>query len=108
MMDDEIKPTAKKNNWKLSAIVNDLLKDWIKNYKDQEIYSKIMQEALENLRMETISNKDLKAIDVLENEDLKQKLIDEVSRIVNEKNNEKNKTKKKGSTIKKKSQSKKS
>ncbi len=44
-----------------------------------------MQEALENLREEKISNKDLTAIGVLNNVDKRTELLNEVKRIVKKK-----------------------
>ncbi|GEM_PF-4050207 len=69
----------------ISALLDGLLSDWVKEQKGNEVFEKIMQEALENLREEKISNKDLTAIGVLNNVDKRTELLNEVKRIVKKK-----------------------
>ena len=77
----------------LSHHINKLLDNWCKDFEEREIYSKILQEALENMRKTRVSDKDLTALEVMENDNKKQELLDEVERLI--------KIKKKRSTIKK-------
>lgn len=78
----ETRKNLKNYNVSLSGHIEQLLDQWCQNQEENEVFGKIMQEALENLRNKKIPNKDLTAIDVINSKDKKRELLDEVEKIV--------------------------
>ena len=69
----------------ISSLLDTLLFDWIKDFKEREIYFNAMQEALEIMKKEKISNKtnkNLTAMEVLDDKNISKEFLEGVSKIV--------------------------